>query len=207
MKTSSVLVLDAADGIGSFGYFLNNYPPLDFLRNQKHFGFLSISVKSKKIISYLDIEKFFLKDNGAYLYYKDKNINTDQTVHRKIGPINRIYLEFYLLPLYKHAIFSNQVVMVIEIFSAILNKQECELKMLFEDFKILKTQKIQSVHNQDFSRAADYRDKEVEAADKIKVCLKELIPDQDLNEALKYFLGHYQDLLTAKTPVAEVESA
>jgi len=169
-------------------------PPLKFLENQQHFGFLMTIKGHVRKISFADIYRISEQKDGTYIHYKDKNEKTGRIIYRRIGPIDKNFKEFFFQPLFEYKAFCQAVSKVVNSIKVVLKNPENELGKLFEDFKHNKIQKIVSVRIQDFQEAAIYRDKEKEAVEKIRNYLRELIPGDDLDEALNYILEKCDEL-------------
>ncbi len=59
------------------------------------------------------------------------------------------------------------------------------------------------MHDQDFTAAADFRDKEKFATDDFKKCLDIIMPGNNLAAAADYFLDNYPKLLETASVAAE----
>jgi hypothetical protein len=143
---------------------------------------------------------FVVPDSGAVIdsrnIYRISRENSRVTVHCKINENgkhshekyffdNEIFFELFLL-FFEHEIFRRKVLKFIRAIQDSL-KIKNELGKIFEELILFNSSKINSVKDQDFDKAAFFRDAEQTALEKIEKQLKWLFGDS-FEEIIDYLL-------------------
>ena len=173
-----------------------HFPPLKFLKNQHCFGiFLKTRRKDcLRRVSFKEMYRLSEQINGTYVHFRYKNKETDRTIYRKVGPVDKSFKEFFYQPLSEYKAFSNAVIQIIDSIKISLKAPGNELEKLFEEFKDIRARQTVSAKLQDFKEAATYRDKGKDIVVKIQDYLKKSVPGNDLDKALDYILKNYHEL-------------
>ncbi len=194
MGNNHLTLLLSPDDVEGFRIFLSNCDPLFFLDNAQQFKLVVQTGDSLISISFGDIYKISEENGFIHVHYKARDVDTGKFVFSKIGPLNKDFLELFLLPFFEKQLFCKKVSMIVGVLCLCLKDSENELGKCFENLRVVNTLKIDCIKKQNYEEASLYRDEFNSAVDEIKNYFRNRL-GQDFDEIVGYVLSNCDNLM------------